>query len=113
MAQLLLLRFDLVVLPVQVRPPPWTELPESVVLGILPVASMVPVLPSLVEAVFLASPSSPSGGCSGMVAWAAQQVEPCFPMESLGFPASGIRRCDGRVVHISADGCILADRCPG
>ena len=63
MVQLLLPRFDLVVLPVQVRPPPWIELPESVVLGILPVGSMVPVFPSLVEAVSLASPSHPSGGC--------------------------------------------------
>ena len=48
----------------QVRPPPWTERPESVVLDILPVVSMVPVLPSLVEEVFPASPSLPSGGCS-------------------------------------------------
>ena len=71
----------------QVRPPPWIVLPESVVLGILPAGSMVPVFPSLVEAVSLASPSNPSGGYSGMVASVAQQVEPCFPMESLGFPA--------------------------
>ena len=60
----------------QVRPPPWTELPESVVLGILPVVSMVPVLPSLVEAVFLASPSRPSGGCSGTRVLVAELVVP-------------------------------------
>ena len=64
------------VFPVQVRPPPWTELPESMVLGIRPVVSMVPVLPSLVEVVFPASPSRPSGGCSGMVALVAEPVVP-------------------------------------
>ena len=64
------------VLPVQVRPPPWTELPESVVLGILPVVSMVPVLPSLVEVVFPALLSSPSGGCSGILALVVESVVP-------------------------------------
>ena len=48
----------------QVRPPPWIALPESMVLDILPAGSMVPVFPNLAEAVSLASPSSPSGGCS-------------------------------------------------
>ena len=48
----------------QVRPPPWIALPETVVLGILPAASTVQVFPNLVEAVSLASPSSPSGGYS-------------------------------------------------
>ena len=54
MAGPLRLRFDLVVRSVQVRPLPWIALPETVVLGILPTASMVQVFPNLVEAVSLA-----------------------------------------------------------
>ena len=60
----------------QVRPLTLTVHPESMVLGILPAASMVQVPPSLVAAVYLASPSSPSGGCSVIRVLVAPPVVP-------------------------------------
>ena len=68
MVRFLRVRFDLVGPWVPVRPLPWIALPEIVVLGILPAASMVQVLPNLVAAVSLAvlsiALSRPFGGYS-------------------------------------------------